>query len=61
MRNIIFINSSYFLFEDILSSSVKSLLSGLWIFRINVRSLNKDFEKLKDFLSELSDEFGVWH
>ena len=33
--------------------------SGLQIFHVNIRSLNKKFEKLQDFLSQLKGEFIV--
>ena len=33
--------------------------SGLLIFHVNIRSLDKNFEKLQDFLSELKGEFSV--
>ena len=52
-------NSTYFSFEEIVSSSTKTLSSGLSKFYVNIRSLNKNFEKLKDFLSGLKDKLSV--
>ena len=37
----------------------KTLSSGLSIFHVNIRSLNKNFEDLKDFLSGLKDKLRV--
>ena len=36
----------------------KTLSSGISIFHANIKSLNKIFGKVKDFISELNDEFS---
>ena len=44
-------NSPYFSIDEFISSSQKPLKNSFSILHINIRSLNKNFEKLREYLS----------
>ena len=51
-------NSPNFSFEGTVSAPAKTLSLGLLIFHVNIRSLNKNFGKLNNFLSQLKKKFS---
>ena len=53
------VNSPYFTIEEFSSSSQNLLKNSFSILHINIRSLNKNFEKLLGYLSVVKGEFSI--
>ena len=53
------VDSSYFSIDEFNSTSEKLLKNYFSILHINIRSLNKNFKKLREYLSLLKRDFSV--
>ena len=53
------VESSYFSIDEFNSTSKKLLKNYFSILHINIRSLNKNFKKLREYLSLLKRDFSV--
>ena len=53
------VDSPYFSIDEFSSSSEKLLKNSFSILHINIRSLNKNFEKLREYLSLVKRDFSV--
>ena len=53
------VDSSYFSIDEFNSTSEKLLKNYFSILHINIRSLNKNFEKLREYLSLVKRDFSV--
>ena len=53
------VESSYFSIDEFSSTSKKLLKNYFSILHINIRSLNKNFEKLREYLSLVKRDFNV--
>ena len=53
------VDSPYFSIDEFNSSSEKLLKNSFSILHINIRSLNKNFEKLREYLSLVKRDFSV--
>ena len=53
------VDSSYFSIDEFNSTSKKLLKNYFSILHINIRSLNKNFKKLREYLSLVKRDFSV--
>ena len=53
------VESSYFSIDEFNSMSQKRLKNYFSIFHINIRTLNKNFKKLREYLSLVKRDFSV--
>ena len=53
------VDSPYFSIDEFISSSQNLLKNSFSILRINIRSLNKNLEKLREYLSLVKRDFNV--